>query len=147
MLIVMSDIGRHAFGFAAIVLGLVGMFFGQLAGVWQPMPDVAAEWHWFPYAVAAAFLIAGVAVQWSRGEPAGGFVLAALYGLFAGLWVKRILLLPFVFGTWGGFAEELSLVSAALLLAFRRNWAGDWSKGRSSTSCECYSAFALWPSG
>ena len=127
--------------------GLVGMFFGQLAGVWQPMPDVAAEWHWFPYAVAAAFLIAGVAVQWSRGEPAGGFVLAALYGLFAGSGSGAILLLPFVFGTWGGFAEELSLLVAALLLAFRRNWAGDSASGQRSTSCECYSAFALWPSG
>lgn len=116
------------FGGAAILIGAVGIAFGQLAGVWQPTPDMAERWSWFPYAIAAGFLIGGTLVQWPRTQAVGGFVLAALFGLFAVLWIKRILLLPLAFGTWGGFAEELSLVVAALLLALRSEWREPWRR-------------------
>jgi uncharacterized membrane protein len=107
---------------AAILMGMVGIRFGQLAGVWQPTPDFAAHWRAFPYAIAAGFLIGGLAVQWRRSQAFGGCLLAALFALFAIMWVKRILLLPFVFATWGGTAEELSMALAGLIVAVGVKW-------------------------
>ena len=112
----MSNLGRHVFGLAAILLGVVGLRFGQLAGVWQPMPDFAAHWSPFPYVIAAAFLIGGLATQWRRTEMFGGYLLAALFAFFAVMWVKRILHMPGLFAVWGGTAEELAMALGGLLI-------------------------------
>jgi hypothetical protein len=118
----LSNLGRHVFGLAAIIIGGVGLRFGQLAGVWQPMPDFAAHWPAFPYFIAGAFLVAGLAAQWRRTEALGGYLLAALFTFFAIMWIKRILLLPLVFATWGGTAEELSMALAGVIIAVGVHW-------------------------
>jgi uncharacterized membrane protein YphA (DoxX/SURF4 family) len=118
----LSNLGRHVFGLAAIIIGGVGLRFGQLAGVWQPMPDFAAHWPAFPYSIAGAFLVAGLAAQWRRTEALGGYLLAALFTFFAIMWIKRILLLPLVFATWGGTAEELSMALAGVIIAVGVHW-------------------------
>jgi uncharacterized membrane protein YphA (DoxX/SURF4 family) len=122
----MRNLGRHVFGLAAILLGVVGLWSGKLAGVWQPMPDFAEHWTAFPYLIAAAFLVGGVSVQSRRTEAFGGYLLAALFAFFAAMWVKRILLLPLVFGTWGGTAEELAMALGGVLIALRTRWAQPW---------------------
>jgi uncharacterized membrane protein len=123
----MDDLGRRVFGLAAFCIGIVEVRFGELAGVWQPTPDFAATWAAFPYAIAAAFCVGGAAVQWRRTEAFGGYLLAALFAFFGLLWVKRILLLPLLFATWGGTAEELSMALAGLFVALHRWWDGSWS--------------------
>jgi hypothetical protein len=117
----LSNLGRHVFGLAAILMGGVGLRFGQLAGVWQPTPDFAAHWPAFPYAIAIGFLVGGLAVQWRRSQAFGGYLLAILFAFFAIMWVKRILLLPLVFATWGGTAEELSMALAGVIVAVGMN--------------------------
>lgn len=124
----MNDLGRRIFGFAALLIGAIGLWFGQLAGVWQPTPDFAEHWNWFPYLVAAGFIVGGVAVQWRRTEALGGSLLAALFAFFTLMWVKRILLLPLVFGTWGGAAEQLAMALPGLFIALHASWRGRWKK-------------------
>ncbi|MGI8961444.1 MAG: hypothetical protein ACR2IV_17120 [Bryobacteraceae bacterium] len=43
-------------------------------------------------------------------------VLAILYFIFALLWLPRVVAYPWIFGTWGGVFEQLSLVAAAVVV-------------------------------
>ena len=122
----MHDLGRRVFGLAALCIGGAGLYFGKLAGVWQPTPDFVAGWAVFPYLIAAAFCVGGVAVQRRRTQTFGGYLLAALFAFFAVLWVKRIILLPALFAVWGGTAEELAMGLAAILVALQPWWDERW---------------------
>jgi uncharacterized membrane protein YphA (DoxX/SURF4 family) len=102
----------------AIALGLVGLAWGDFATVWQPiqaLPFDVPHRAALAYVAAAGLLSAGVAIQWRRSARAGFPVLAVLYLIFALLWLPRVIGFPQLFGTWGGFLEEMSLVSAAVL--------------------------------
>jgi uncharacterized membrane protein YphA (DoxX/SURF4 family) len=122
----MHDLGRRMFGVAALCIGVVGLCFGELAGVWQPVPDFAAGWTVFPYLIAAAFCVGGMAVQRRRTQTFGGYLLAALFAFFAVMWVKRIILLPLVFAVWGGTAEQLAMALAGVLIALQPWWDERW---------------------
>lgn len=120
------DLGRYLYAAAAILLGCVGLVWGQLTGVWQPTPEIFEGSTLFPYVIAALFVAGGVAALWPRTERIGALLLASLYFLFALLWVKRIQLLPLVSGTWGGCAEELAPALAGALIALRSEWTRPW---------------------
>jgi uncharacterized membrane protein YphA (DoxX/SURF4 family) len=113
-----SNLGRRVYGLGAVALGLVGLVWGDFATVWQPiqaLPFAVPHRKALAYVAAAFLLSAGVAVQWRRSAPAGLLVLAILYLIFALLWLPRVVGYPHIFGTWGGFLEELALVAAALV--------------------------------
>jgi uncharacterized membrane protein YphA (DoxX/SURF4 family) len=104
------------YGLAAVVLGLVGLVWGDFAVVWQPEPsDVLGRSAW-AYAVALAPLLAGLAIQWRRAAGRGALVLTALYGLGVILiCVPRVIAHPSVFVTWYGVAEQLALGAGGLV--------------------------------
>jgi uncharacterized membrane protein YphA (DoxX/SURF4 family) len=110
----MPEIGRHVFGAAAILVGVSGLIWGEFARNWQPVRGVP-YYSALAYVGAACLLAAGIAVQWRRSARAGLLVLAALYMIFAGFWLPRVILLPRIAGTWSGFAEQFCLVVAALM--------------------------------
>jgi uncharacterized membrane protein YphA (DoxX/SURF4 family) len=110
----LSNLGIHVYGIAAIALGLVGLFWRDFASVWQPVPDTIHHRALLACIAALLFLLAGIAVQWSRTARYGFPVLAVLYSMAALLWLPRVIGFPRMIGTWLGFAEESTLVLAAI---------------------------------
>jgi uncharacterized membrane protein YphA (DoxX/SURF4 family) len=100
----------------AIALGLVGLVWGDFATVWQPVQSGVPHREALAYIAAACLLSAGFAIQWRRSAPAGLLLLAILYFIFALLWLPRVVGYPHIFGTWGGFLEEMALVAAAVVV-------------------------------
>jgi uncharacterized membrane protein YphA (DoxX/SURF4 family) len=104
------------YGLAAVALGLLGVVWGDFAAVWQPVPKELPARTALAYAVAIAFLIAGLAVQWRRSAGLGALTLTVLYTLgVLLLHVPRVIAHPSVFVTWSGTAEQLALVAAGLV--------------------------------
>jgi uncharacterized membrane protein YphA (DoxX/SURF4 family) len=104
------------FGVAAVALGLLGLVWGDFAAVWQPVPKDLPRRTALAYAVAVAFLIAGLAMQWRRSAVLGALALTALYTLgVILLHVPRVIAHPSVFVNWSGVAEQLALVAGGLV--------------------------------
>src|ERR1700682_2166760 len=110
-----SNLGTHVYGLAAIALGLVGLFWRDFASVWQPVPDTTPHRAVLACIAAVCFLLAGLAVQLRRTVRLGFPVLAIRYSMAALLWLPRVIGFPRMIGTWLGFAEELTLVLAAII--------------------------------
>jgi uncharacterized membrane protein YphA (DoxX/SURF4 family) len=104
------------YGLAAVVLGLVGLVWGDFAVVWQPAPNGVPGWTALAYVVAVPFLLAGLALQWQRAAGPGALALTVLYSLGVILLdVPRVIAHPSVFVTWYGVAEQLALVAGGLV--------------------------------
>lgn len=99
----------------SIALGVIGLTWGDFASVWQPVPAAVYGRGVLAYTAATLFLAAGIALQCKWSRKVGALLLAALYLLFALLWVRRVIGFPQIFGTWGGFAEQLALVAAGFI--------------------------------
>jgi uncharacterized membrane protein YphA (DoxX/SURF4 family) len=104
------------FGLAAVALGLLGLVWGDFAAVWQPVPKDLPGRTALAYAVAIAFLMAGLAMQWRRSAGLGALALTALYSLgVILLHVPQVIAHPSVFVNWSGVAEQLALVAGGLV--------------------------------
>jgi len=106
----MNFLGRRVYGAAAILNGLVGLWWGDFASVWQPVPDDAPDRRILAYGAALIFVVAGATLQWRRWARPAALALAALYAVFMLLWLRRVIGFPGMSGTWLGCAEELGLV-------------------------------------
>src|SRR5579863_9043150 len=112
-----SDLGRHVFGAACLVSGLITL-------VWHNYKDFdqlryllnATDGPVFVYAVAAAQIFGGGAIQFRRTASTGAVVLGAVYLVFALLCVPRIVTAPQIYDRWGNFFEQFSLVTGAALV-------------------------------
>jgi hypothetical protein len=86
------------YGLGAVVLGLVGLVWGDFAVVWQPVPDGIPGQTASGYVLAVPFLPAGLGLQWQRTAYLGAFALTILYSLgLISLDVPRGFAQPFVF--------------------------------------------------
>jgi uncharacterized membrane protein YphA (DoxX/SURF4 family) len=109
-------ISVRIYGAAAVGFALVGLVWGDFASVWQPVPKDVPGRTGLAYAVAVAFLLGGLAIQWGRSAGRGALALTALYGLgILLLHVPRIITHSSAFVTWSGIAEQLALVAAGLV--------------------------------
>jgi len=114
----LSNLGIRAYGLAAIAQGLVGLVWGDFATEWWPIQALPFELphrRALAYVLAVCLLLGGVAIQWWRTAQAGVVALAILYFISALLWLPRVIGFPQIFGTWGGFLQEFSLVVAGLV--------------------------------
>ena len=96
-----SDLGRHLFGVAAFAFGLIIL-------VWHDYN----EWHpprYIVYAIAAALILGGAAIQFRRTAKTGAAVLGAAYLVFAFLCLPGIVAKPQIYNSWGNFFEQFSL--------------------------------------
>jgi uncharacterized membrane protein YphA (DoxX/SURF4 family) len=104
------------YALAAILLGAVGIFFGDFAMQWQGVPKSIPAMPW-AY-VSGAILAAGGALILARREKAGALVLASFYGL----WVVAFHLPSTVMnaigsiGAWNAPAESGFVAAGGLAL-------------------------------
>jgi uncharacterized membrane protein YphA (DoxX/SURF4 family) len=110
-------IGRHVFGFAAILFGVLTLVWHDFNG-WQQIQVLGKVPHReiLAYFAAAIEILGGLAIQWPRTARAGAGALASIFSIFALLWIPRIISEPKVFDRWGNFFEQFSQVAGALIV-------------------------------
>jgi hypothetical protein len=106
-----SNLGRHLFGVAALAFSLIILVWHDYNG-WHPARAIV-------YAVAAALVFGGVAIQLRRTTKTGALVLVAVYLVFALRCVPGIITAPRIYNSWGNFFEQFSLVGGAALVYAR----------------------------
>ena len=112
-----SDLGRLVYGAGTVALGALGVASGDFASIWHPVPPDVPGRQTLAYVAALYLLAAGAATCWRRTARAGASALAALYLVFAALWVRRVIGFPQLYGTWGGMLEQLVPVIAGGVIA------------------------------
>ena len=103
------------YALAAVLLGAVGIFFGDFAMQWQAVPKFIPAMPW-AY-VSGAILVGGGALILARREKIGALVLASFYGL----WVVAFHLPPTLMsfthiGAWNAPAESAFITAGGLAL-------------------------------
>jgi hypothetical protein len=142
-----SNLGRHVFGAASLVFGLITLAWHNYND-WEQLRYLlnATVGPVFVYAVAAAQIFGGSAIQFRRTANAGAVVLGVVYFVFALLSVPRIVAAPQIYDRWGNFFEQFSLATGAVLTYARLSsvWAPETLNrvGRISLGI-CASSFAL----
>ena len=109
-------LGRHVYGFAAVMFGIL-TFAWRDVNLWRqiiplgkvPHPEIVL------YIAAAIQLFGGLAIQWAPARRVGAFSLGSIYFIFALFSVPQIVARPLTYNSWGGFFEQFSLVSGALV--------------------------------
>jgi uncharacterized membrane protein YphA (DoxX/SURF4 family) len=109
-------LGRHVYGLAAILFGIITVVWRDL-NTWQQIQVLGNVPHReiLVYLAAAVEILGGLAIQWRRTARAGAVALGCLYLVFALMWVPRIAAEGMVYDRWGNFFEQFSLVSGALV--------------------------------
>src|SRR5580692_1365388 len=102
-----SNLGRHVFGVAALVFGLITL-------AWHDYND-PHQLRYIVYAASAALILGGAAIQFRRTAKTGAAVLGAAYLVFALLCVPGIVARPRIYNSWGNFFEQFSLVTGAAI--------------------------------
>jgi uncharacterized membrane protein YphA (DoxX/SURF4 family) len=113
------DLGRWAFGLAAIALGAVGLVWGDFAAFWQPVPAELPYRTTIAYSTWALLLASGAALLYRPTIRIGTAAPIIIYSIFTLLWANRVVHFPQIFGTWSGMAEQLVLLLAAIVLYVR----------------------------
>jgi len=103
--------GRYLYGAAAIGAGLC-------AWVWRDFSALGPVPHreMLISIAAAAEILGGLAIFWSRTARAGAVAVGAVYAAFAVQGVPAIIKHPLVYNGFGNFFEQFSFVSGAVIL-------------------------------
>jgi hypothetical protein len=102
-----ANFGRHLFGVAALVFGIVTL-------LWHDYSDWT-QLRYLVYTAAVAQIFGGLALQFRRTAKTGAAVLAAAYLVLALLCLPEIFTAPKVYNSWGNFLEQCSLVVGAAI--------------------------------
>lgn len=112
-----SNLGFYAYAAGAIVLGLIGLAWGDFAANWQRVPSGVPGRTALAYLAALLELAGGIALLWPRTARAAAALLTAVYSAFTLSWLIKALQDPKIYDSWGNVFEELSLVIAGLVIA------------------------------
>jgi hypothetical protein len=115
-----SNLGRHVFGVAVLVSGVVTL-------VWHDYSDWP-QLRYLVYAAAAAQISGGAAIQLRRTAKTGAAFVGAAYLLATLLCVPGIATSPRVYNSWGNFFEQFSLLTGAALVYAR--WSASSARSR-----------------
>ena len=110
----MVNPGRHVFGAAALLFGLVTLSWHNYND-WEQLRYIlnATDGPVFLYAVAVAQIIGGGAIQFRRTANTGALILGTVFLVFALLGVPPIVTSPQVYDRWGNFFEQFSMATGA----------------------------------
>jgi uncharacterized membrane protein YphA (DoxX/SURF4 family) len=110
-------LGRHVFGLAAILFGVITLVWHDFS-IWHQNGTLNHVPHYviLVYIAAAVEILGGIAIQSPRTARVGAAVLGAIYFFFALACLPRIVAQPLVYDRWGNFFEEFSQVAAALII-------------------------------
>jgi len=103
-----TNLGRHLFGVAALVFGLVTLTWHDYNGWHQP--------RYLVHAAASALVFGGAAMQFRRTAKAAAIVLSVVYLVFALECVPGIAAAPQIYNSWGNFFEQFSLLTGAAIV-------------------------------
>jgi hypothetical protein len=123
--------GRHVFGLAAILFGILTLVWQDFT-VWQQIRGLAPHREILAcvaYVAAAIEILGGLAIQWRRTERVGAIALGTIFLVFALLTIPGIFAEPRVYASWGNFFEQFSQAVGALVVFAA---AGRSNSGRSS---------------
>jgi len=113
-----GQIARAAFATSLIGLAIVGLVFGDFAGLWQSFPATAFVRHTLALASAVLMLACGLGLLSSRTEmPAARVLVPFLALLVLVLKLPAVVKAPLVEGTWQSMSELVVLLTAAWGLA------------------------------
>ncbi|WP_158545029.1 DoxX family membrane protein [Dyella monticola] len=112
-----ADSGRAVFALAFVVLGLLSLFSGDFAYVWQPVPPGLPARAVLACLSGAVMLLGGVGLLLRRTHAPASFVLLVytLVWLLV-LHVPRVIMGPQHEVNWGGCAEIVTLVAGCWTL-------------------------------
>lgn len=118
----MMSLGNRVYGVAGIALGVIGLVWRDFNAPWHAVPPellapTSAAYLPLAYAVAALFVLGGLAMQVRRTAAGGALVLAALFAVFALLYVYRAVHYPAILGIWLGVAEESAMMLGGVVAA------------------------------
>jgi uncharacterized membrane protein len=111
------QLGRHVFGFAAILFGICAIVWHDF-NLWQqikPLGDVPFR-ELLVYIVAAVEIFGGLAIQLPSTARAGAAALGILYFIFALLWLPLYFQKPLAYNQLGAFFEQISMVGGAMIV-------------------------------
>lgn len=105
------NLGRPLFGVSAFAFGVI-IFRSHSYNGWHLPPFVA-------YALAAALLVGGVAIQFPRAAKIGAILVGAAFLYFALRCVPQIVAKPRIYNSWGNFFEQFALLLGAAFIFAR----------------------------
>ncbi len=128
------------FATGIIALGIVGVVYGDFAGIWQAFPASVPVRHALGHALAALMLICGAALMVKRTEALAARALLIFFALLLiVIKLPPVLKTPLVVGSWQSMSEMLALLTGAwVLCAF---------SARATRLAQLVFGFALIPFG
>ena len=107
-------LGRHVFGWTAIVISIVSLVWHDV-DVWHDLGGISHRAVLIDVA-AAVEILGGLTIQWPRTARLGAVLLGGISFVFLLFCIPPIVAHPLVFNSWFDFFEVLSQVAAMLLV-------------------------------
>jgi uncharacterized membrane protein YphA (DoxX/SURF4 family) len=112
----MNNLGARVYGLAAIIIGITGIVWGDLAAGGMSIPKAWPDRMALADVASALFIVGGVLINWPRLSRWGAALLTALFAVDLVVLCLPALAKHFaVFGYWDATAEPVALGAAGLI--------------------------------
>lgn len=105
------QLGRHLYGLAGIAFGVITLVWSQIYSLGNMShPEILV------YLAGIVELVGGLAMQWRGTAKFGALALGTVFLIFSLFWIPQIVKMPLVYGYWGNFFEQFSIVLGAVIV-------------------------------